>query len=620
MSVLGRLLNQNLQPTGRVSIVFLVTALCLGATLIACGDNNTSSAAIGCNIAADCPESQTCVENADGALFCMPMECDCADCAACPAGSFCLNHFCESLGDGPCTGSDCLNKNCLKDTDCGGNLICVSGICKAPCSSDTDCPGEVCDLQTNSCVPVAETDTVSDNCQVSGCSTGMVCDETSGECIADEDGGGSGNGNTCASCTNDESCTSGKCTGLGGGTYCLNECVTNGDCPSGYKCFNVQGAGPRCVPGGYTCELDCIQNGCESNQVCDLATGNCVAQLELCQSCTKDEHCGETALCVTFAPSDKRCMPKCGASDNCEAGGTCAEVEGSKVCKPTTAKCCYGAQCDAPVECDNCVAPDAYCFEGQCVECLNSTHCKAPATCNAVTHKCEGTGAQGCGSCVPPTAYCHPQKQLCVECINSSQCSAGEFCDPAQSICTGDICSACAPPYPACAEINGEKACVQCIQDSDCQSGDCNETTYLCSGNAIPTGNCKSDADCPTGTQFALACDPGTGLCYDITGACDDVSAFCNAATGSKCVSIFDIFGGGGVPSGGIPGLPGGAFGLCTCSPIPAELCAIAPQLCGTSTGTCFGTMTCNGLLSLLNLLLGGGSVNTGFENSSFCN
>lgn len=167
-------------------------------------------------------------------------------------------------------------------------------------------------------------------------------------------------------------------------------------------------------------------------------------------------------------------------------------------------------------------------------------------------------------------------------------------------------------------------ACVQCIQDSDCPSGQCDEATYFCEGGG-GTGTtpdsckCTSDADCPAGSQFSLKCDTSVGTCYDVAGGCDNISACCDAASGSECVSIFDLMGGGGgLPAGGLPGLPGGAFGLCTCSAF-GGLGDIFGTGGGESAGNCLGGIECSPMGLLLAILGGAADPNAEFSDSSFC-
>ena len=624
---------------GRIALLFGATAL---TCLTACSDSATSGQS--CTSSLDCPTLTVCTDSVCGAKSCdpqqglgsdcgqnaactaggkcTPMECGCIDCAECAAGLTCMAGLCVDKPGGDCAGETCLDKPCTDDAACGGLECWKGGKCKHPgyCEEDGDCSTKKCDLTTNTCAAndTPDPDAGPIACTADSCAEGEVCNEETGECETKVTSGST----LCKVCESDAQCGGDEqtsCVAFGGGKYCLSECETNNDCPTGYKCY--EGAGNRCIPGSATCEKKCIQEGCPDGKVCEFSTGNCVAQLKACDSCSVDDNCGEGSRCVKFATNDKRCMPECDSGGGCPAGSTCGTEEQVKVCKPTGAQCCFGEDCGGTAQCDDCPPGAPACFEGQCVQCINDSVCAGSQKCNPDTHQCEtDVGPQNCDNCSGDTPLCHPQQQKCVQCLNSTHCGSGQICDPSTSTCTGDICAACVDEYPKCAEINGEKSCVQCVQNEDCPSNQC--VNYWCEGGGVitPTGNCQTEG-CPTSAQFTLACDQSSGLCYDTAGACDNITAFCDAASGSECISMFDIFaggaGGGGGGGAGIPGLPtGGAFGVCTCDALGGALCGIDPSLCA-STGKCFGGMSCSPL-GLLMALLGGTSTGN-FDTSSFC-
>ena len=178
----------------------------------------------------------------------------------------------------------------------------------------------------------------------------------------------------------------------------------------------------------------------------------------------------------------------------------------------------------------------------------------------------------------------------------------------------------------------------------------CDPKTYTCSGTtqggAPDKGTCKTAADCTAAagpaTKFDLECDTDSGLCYDKNGTCDNISAFCNTKAGSTCKEQ------GGLPGGGIPGLPAPpsgtqpGSGVCscgaaassknpsTCDILPTCDCAKDPNgkacnplgflsccalgclegLGGSSKPdpACFGGNTCLDMFCLLNAMGGGGA------------
>ena len=559
-----------------------------------------------CASSADCPTTDVCVQNAEGLNVCTAIECisneDCVE------PWICISNLCVSTEIAPCSEDESA---CLFDMDCcstkcdGETKICVPF---TGCTGDSACAaGETCDLKTGECSPEA-----TEGCTPENCPDG-TCDSGTDTCVP--------NGNDpyiCMLCETDEQCgDAGDCVGLGGLNSCLPTCVTNGDCESGYKCHNLQQAGFRCVPGTFTCSIDCIE-GCPTGQTCDMDLGECVAQLGLCDSCEKDFLCGKGNRCVTTGPGSKECVPECEGSV-CSQGGTCSDIDQVAVCLPSSTDCCFGSECSGSCGSEVCGEDTPYCLnQTNCVECLNSTNCGTGCVCDAQTHECN-CPEDSCGNCVAPTPVCNPQTQECVECMSNDDCdvSGGEFCNPSTKTCTQDICSACVAPYPACADINGQFSCVQCTEDADCASEQCNETTYFCegtSGVAPDTCKCQTDADCPTGTQFTLKCNTSQGLCYDIEGNCDGISACCDIDSGSECISIFDLLGGGAPLPGG---LPGGASGFCSCNAL-GDLCAIPiPGLCDdVAPGECMPGLACDPIGALLGGLFGGGG---GETPSSFC-
>ncbi len=109
----------------------------------------------------------------------------------------------------------------------------------------------------------------------------------------------------------------GDCNTDGHSGVCVNglceECGTDSDCQSGFKCESQTGGGNRCVPAA-----ECYSNrDCSGGKVCE--SGSCVA-------CDGDAQCGANMYCNAGA-----CEPKaeCAVDEDCRAGNNC--IEGSCV-------------------------------------------------------------------------------------------------------------------------------------------------------------------------------------------------------------------------------------------------------------------------------------------------
>ena len=468
---------------------------------------------------------------------------------------------------------------CVIDSDCSANQTCVSGTCTNGFSGG--------DVNTGG-------DAASD---ATGSDTASGTDAATSDDTSTTDTAVVNNGGSCGVCEKDSDCGSDfSCVPLLNSppNFCVKKCTTNGDCSGGLICEQATTAAQKfCIPPTFKCQ-GCATTGCKADESCDFTSENptCLKVGGACSSCQIPKDCADGMTCVKLG-KDKVCAPACGSG-----GGTCPDkslcvtfTAGISACSYSSSTCSYtGAPSAACAGCpDKCVA-------GACVECVKDDQC--------------GTG----GTCVPGTFTCakdkcpddKPQKLVtgvCVECTNDTHCAASSVGPK----CVGNVCSAanqsnecavCKDPYPGCVEINGNWSCVECATDADCAAkgkGTCSSKTFTCSATSSasgPTsGSCKSDADCPAGTTgFDLACDVGTGLCYDKAGQCDNLAAFCNAAKGSVC-KPFDglgLGGGGGLPQ--IPGLPGGGgsgpttpgAGVCSCGSTGSSGSGWDDSLCKT--------------------------------------
>lgn len=465
----------------------------------------------------------------------------------------------------------------------------------APCENQNECQGgQTCDLVKKVCVAKAAPDgfSVDSTVQNDGGGSEVADSTTAPDQAADQaDPSDTGPGkdattadvgpvdSSCLSCSkvgNDAECGGGamQCIDLLNGTFCARKCEKDGDCHTGYVC-EVASSGVKqkhCVLPTFQCD-GCAGKTCAAGQKCNLKLSPpaCKPVKAQCEDCNLDADCDGGLRCVKQGTS-KVCAPDCSNGNTCPDKSTCQGFLGvaGKACAFQAAKCCYGSACT--VGCTGCAGDK--CIGGKCVACTVDADCKG-GKCNVGTHECM-TNA----TCPAEAPIKLSATGACVECTNDTHCASKAVtkCNASANKCekpTGtNECASCGGNYPGCVEINGTWSCVECVTDKDCETkkaGTCSATKYTCSGTVGPgtgklTGNCKTDADCANGpsTKFDLACDAGTGLCYDKNGECDNVVAFCNAAAGSNCKPAESL-----IP-GGIPGLPGGGSttgvnGVCTC-------------------------------------------------------
>lgn len=377
------------------------------------------------------------------------------------------------------------------------------------------------------------------------------------------DSGGSST-DPCQPCGSGKDCGKGYlCTSVGDKKHCLKQCYDDGDCLSGYVCYQASSEGLQCIPLSFDC-VPCASEGCDGDQCCNLVSGSCDDCLEPCDLCTYDFQCAGGYRCHKASGSPTgNCVADCSYTGTCEAGFDCEDNgKGVLVCKPVDATICSGCPSETPYK-----LPD-----GTCVECLDSTHCDFPELCIIETHSCELIG-----DCMP-NVLC--DDGLCHECCGDSDCADAIGCGATGKCidyqCEGFVdkcCGTCAPPYPVCADVGGSWQCVTCVKDTDCSGGcTCNGQTFhcedpatgqVCGGGPNCTAMCSTVADCPSGSgEQVLECHP-EGFCYDSGGRCDGGTTACCFGW-QHCFDILGLT----FLIGDVATQPEGdvSLGYCTCS------------------------------------------------------
>lgn len=460
-------------------------------------------------------------------------------------------------------GNEDKQGSCQSDGDCEFGLICAGEVCEAlPCTGIGDCTnGDQACVTVNNGQYCAAVECGCPNCDL--CPIGQMC--VNGAC---------GMAAACSDtvpCQGTDICDAGACRPCAG-AECASDCRTDG------------------CPGGGTCN--------QQTGVCDTGGG----PVSPCSACTSSAECGQNWTCVPLLTGNA-CLPACQNKSECPGGWECENAK----CTPASYKCegcsltgCQGDDvcntttnaCEAPASgcTTECTGATPVCNNGTCVQCANNTQCAPGQICSAAGF-CEGTA-----SCSGATPY--PLGDRCVACLTNDHCG-GQFCDQATNTCSDDQCASCADPYPACIDYEGQKYCVQCSTDAECveargENSTCNLSTYACEGGvSLPGGGCSADSDCNAGQSgFTLRCNTATKLCYDTSGLCDNVTAFCTNGSDQgldRCISFFDLMGGGLGDSIPDLGLGMATPGFCSCNtttPCPGGV------PCGTG-GSLIQTISC---------------------------
>lgn len=214
-------------------------------------------------------------------------------------------------------------------------------------------------------------------------------------------------------CTVEDRCVDGAC--VGGAEY---------PCDDAIACNGVS----RCDEVSDTCSP--AENQCESEQLCDTESGECVSS---CSACTIDGVCvasgatraGDPCLVcdparnsVGFSPNTGAtcgaAATECSAQDTCDARGECVPndvPDGARCGAPGAGLSCSGGAC---VDCAAAPSPDAVCAAqspltplcdrqlGSCVACVATG-------CSGATPVCDP--ASGCRGCTEhaecPSSACH---------------------------------------------------------------------------------------------------------------------------------------------------------------------------------------------------------------------
>jgi hypothetical protein len=542
--------------------------------------------------AADCDDGNPCTQDGcsddkGGCVHTPTPFAICSDGNPCTTDDRCEMGSCVAGKNVCACDGDTVCNDFAKAYPCVGGLVCSDGGCVpdpsavTPCDDGNPCTKDVCDPKGSACTHEGLSDgtacedgsacTLGDRCLAGTCSAGgklacgtgspcpLACDPKVGcvpapgaETVTCDDGN---------SCTQDDRCLAGTCTGTPS-CGCLSDADCTGKgvpgcagqlvCQSGQCVLDADLAQPCTDTEATACQLPvCSAIGCAvvaqpvgapctANSFCTFgdqcdASGACVAgatlQCDDGNDCTVD-FCAPAKVQCEHGPSSANEGKPCDDGNACSQGTTCAKTacQGGKpacddgdpctadLCDPTASGCLHpplaeGAACD---DGDSCTVGGT-CAAGKCVSQLVLA-CDDGNPCT--TDTCDGGGA-----CL------HLPGGVTVPCDDGDSCTSGDACD--QGACVGK------PGACACQKL------------SDCAKF---EDGNLCNGTLICVANaCVVDAatvvTCPTSGNpcAANSCQPNSGQCVEVAGAagaaCDDGNL---CTTGDACLV-------GGACGGGLP-------------------------------------------------------------------
>ncbi len=360
---------------------------------------------------------------------------------------------------------------------------------------------------------------------------------------------------TCVECLEDAHCPVGAVCNPDG--VCEAGCRSEQDrcelgkvCRPGHGCVECT-LDTQCGPGrvcgvNNTCVAGCsaANQACPLGLVCDLSVGRCVA-------CVRHSDCRNPA--VPFCePTSNRCV-------ECLTGVDCRDPA-RPVCDPSTnscVRCVLDSQCPAGNVCTNnacvpgcsanqaCPAGQVCSGAGQCVQCLNDTHC------GGATPRCD-TQSSRCVACLPgatdncpvgqycrndfvcergckagadcPSGVCLPNHS-CGGCTADSQCAAGNVCS------NGTCIAACSATAPCGA---GKECCNGRCEDLVNDNANCGACGRTCGGGAACCNGACQPLDTVTHCgACGRSCASGQGCC---AGTCTPLNTLTNCGVcGTAC-------------------------------------------------------------------------------------
>ncbi len=516
-----------------VSWTALHNVACLDGDLCTVFDTCVQGKCVG--ESTNCQDNNPCTSDAcdpkQGCVF-EPVSAPCTDGDACTVDDICFSGLCKGLAltaldctdNNPCTTDTCLpisgcshkphNEPCDDGDACTKADFCTAGVCAAgklvcPCEFNGDCDdGNACTIDT--------------------CVVGVGCQnvaKTNDSACSDGD-----------SCTSDDACAIGVCTGSAITCDDKNPC-TEDACASDVGCVHKPLQGKGCSDG----------DACTSGDLC--VEGTCMGTPKACDDglpCTLDGCNKMSGVCQhsdaaeqTPCPSDgisctlDRCVK--GACDHSAIATSFCLIQGACLSGGAMhpAKQCWGCQPKAS-QSDWAVFPGQPCNDGNA--CTEKAACQGDGSCKGSATSCDDNNACTLDACNPQA----PGGIPCVHTATTGPCSDGSDCTTNDS-CAGETCKgttvACNDGDP-CTD-DGCQATGGCVFQDTLDGKGCDDDGLPCTSDHCAGGECKhvpSKGWCAISTTCyadgatvagvpCLACDAAKQptMWSAVTGAaCDD--------------------------------------------------------------------------------------------------